>query len=288
RLRPRWDYRFPACASACERCARRWPSWGAFEMTKRTTIPTLFLERLALGELSPQEREAAMARIDADPEARERLAAIIRSNEEVLAAYPPERVRAEIERRSARERSVERPRVRWLMLVAPVLGAAAVVLVFALRQPPPDTERLKGLSPQVLVFQQQGGARQVEALQNGAIVHPHDLIQSGYFAAGRRFGVLLSIDGAGGVTLHFPDAPKEPTRLGKGKVLLPRAFELDDAPDFERFIFVTSNEPLDAAAVLGTARQLAKDHDAASSRSLPLGTSVEQSSILLLKKERRP
>src|SRR5262247_1516236 len=140
-------------------------------MEKRTTIPTLLLERLALGELSPKEREAVLARLDADPEARERLAAIVRSNDELLAAYPPERVRAEIDRRSARgRRSVRRPSLRWLALATPALGAAAVLLVFALKQP---DVRPKG-SPRVLVFQQQG-TRQVEELHNGAIVHPHDL-----------------------------------------------------------------------------------------------------------------
>ena len=55
-------------------------------------------------------------------------------------------------------------------VVAPALDAAVVLVLFAWRQPSVDTERLKGLSPQVLVFQQQGGARQVQALQDGAMV----------------------------------------------------------------------------------------------------------------------
>src|SRR5262249_30394691 len=126
-------------------------------MEKRTTIPSLLLERFALGELAPREREALLARIEADPDARERLAAIVRSNEEVLKAPPPERVRAEIERRSARASEAPRTKMRWLVLVAPALGAAALMLVFVLRQPPDgdtDTTRIKG-PPRVLVFQQQ-------------------------------------------------------------------------------------------------------------------------------------
>jgi hypothetical protein len=50
------------------------------------------------------------------------------------------------------------------------------------------------------------------------------------------------------------------------KVLLPDAIELDDAPVFERFFFVSSGSPPDAAAILNEARDLAARPDRGLSR----------------------
>ena len=59
---------------------------------------------------------------------------------------------------------------------------------------------------------------------------------------------LVSIDGRGVATLHFPD-DVDPTALAHGGAMaLDHSYELDDAPGFERFLRVTAGQrlPLDA------------------------------------------
>ena len=75
----------------------------------------------------------------------------------------------------------------------------------------------------------------------------------------------------------------EPDQGGdRGRVALDHAFELDEAPGFERFFFVTSEpgEQLPVTEVLEAARKLAQSEDAKSA-ALELPQSWKQSSLLL-------
>ena len=81
-------------------------------------------------------------------------------------------------------------------------------------------------------------------------MHKGDTLQIRYVAAGKRFGVIASIDARGTVTLHLPETPGPAAALQRdGERTLPHAFELDDSPGFERFIFVTSDAPFATAEV---------------------------------------
>ena len=83
-----------------------------------------------------------------------------------------------------------------------------------------------------------------ETLADGDVAREGDVIRIGYHAVGRRYGVIVSLDGRGGVTRHLPErgataAPLAPSEV----VLLAHAYELDDAPAWERFFFVTADAP---------------------------------------------
>lgn len=223
-------------------------------------VPQLLLERLALGELPPEDRDALESRLE--PEDRERLDAIARSNEEILAAHPPAVVAAGIERRL----EAQRRRRRLLWIAAPVAAAAVVVLLMLvlplLSAPPPSGRvgptRPKG-EPMIFVFRKQD--RRAEELQPGSTVSTGDLLQITYTASGARHGVILSVDGRGKLTLHFPDAPDRSTALAPGGPhALPFSYELDDAPEFERFFFVTSRTPIDIRNVMSRARKTLTAH----------------------------
>jgi hypothetical protein len=110
-----------------------------------------------------------------------------------------------------------------------------------------------------------------------------DVIQVGWQAGDATHGVIVSIDGSGAVTLHFPDAAGDSTLLptGAGEQHAPDAFRLDEAPAYERFFFVTADEPIDAAAVVAAAEQLARGD--ARVGALPLQVSLHQSSQLVRK-----
>src|SRR5262249_21389863 len=151
-------------------------------------------------------------------------------------------------------------------LAAAAVSAAALAVVLAphtsnIEADGPDTTRPKGLQPSLKLFRLSidGG---IEELANGATARAGDDVQLRYVPVGVRYGVVLSIDGHATVTVHFPSTPQGSTSLGNGTTSLPRAFELDDAPRFERFILLGCDAPPDVAAVTSAARELAKSPDA--------------------------
>lgn len=179
------------------------------------------------------------------------------------------------------------------MALRPIVDAAQRVFcgfaLLALRDPsgcwetqqqtPPNDAR--GLSPHLSVDRKDEGR-----LRPGALVEPGDVVQVSYVAAGHDYGVVVSIDGRGEVTLHHPARPRDVPRVkARGEVPLDHAFEFDDAPGFERFFFVTaSGHPLEPEAVMAAARRLATaGFVAARVDPLPLPEDLSQTSFLLRK-----
>ena len=241
-------------------------------------VPELLLERLAAGELPEELRRELLHRLEQEPAGSRRLAALQASNRAILDAHPPARVAAEIERRHGRRRG--RERVRWVTGLA---GAAAAALCLVLVSPRlfPRTDPNLGLRPKgdpMLAIYRKGDSG-VEQLRAGATVRSRDLLQISYTSAGFEHGVIFSVDGGGGVTLHFPRTRTDSTRLEGEPRLLPYAYELDDAPGYERFFFVVSRQPLDAEQILRRGQTLGADPRR--SLSLPAGAGAVE--LLLLK-----
>jgi hypothetical protein len=245
-------------------------------------LPEWLAERAALGE-APD--------VELDPARRRALEA---SDRAILDALPPAMVAAEIERRLRARRRRELPR---RIAVGAALAAAAVLfVVFAVRLPPvkqlavidpPESTRIKG-DPRLVVHRKSGDA--AERLDDGARAAPGDVIQLSYVAAGRRFGAIVSIDGRGAITIHLPDAKAAATaaELGQGgAVPLADAYELDDAPGFERFVLITSRRPFSAETVRAAAARLAAEPAAARSQRLDLPAALEQHSFVLRKEPPR-
>lgn len=264
-------------------------------------IPDLLLERYALDELPAATRADVERRLAEDPDAQARLSEIRRTNQEILSAYPPDTVVPNIERRVRRQAAEKKESSRRAFpLFAPALGAIAVAAaVFILTRPPtidPDNgvgsglepTRLKGQKPALLVYPKPVNGEPPRALKEGTKVAAHALLQIAYVGAGKQHGVVLSIDGRGQATLHHPSAETGSSRLETGQVPLPNAYELDDAPLFERFFFVTGAAPIDVAAVMNAARQLAADKVQARTAKLVLPSGLDQTSLLLLKEGAGP
>lgn len=263
-------------------------------MADERRVPDWLLERVALDEIPPGDREEVARRLAADPTSGPRLEALRASSQEILAALPPAQVVAEVERRARVARAgmderARRPRRGWIAAGAMAATMAAVLLVVLLPRdgarpivtPPEDGIRLKG-EPRLVVHRKRDG--QIERLGRGASARAGDLLQIAYVAAGRSHGVILSIDGGGVVTLHHPpDARASTTLSGGGAIELPHAYELDDAPGFERFVFVTSDRPINPELVASRAHELARDPDRARSAPLDLPESTQQWSLLIAK-----
>lgn len=274
-------------------------------MTRRDALPHVpdwVLERYRLGELPEGEARALEERLRDDPQLREGLEALERSDAEIRRQYPPAWLADRIRRRLPAEAAVARPARpawsrRWPVPVA-LAAAAGLMLVLSPRLVSPPTagpgrtpplaavepgDRIKGLQPSLQLYRKTSEGS--ETLADGAITRAGDLIRVGYRAAGSGFGAILSIDGRGGVTVHLPVRGDQAAALERGEtVLLNHAYQLDDAPGFERFYFVTSKEPFALAPVVNAARQAAATPATA---ELSLGASFGQS-IFLLRKGARP
>jgi hypothetical protein len=153
----------------------------------------------------------------------------------------------------------------WFAL-APALAIAAVLLVVGLnpsllRTPGPDILP-KGAEPTLRVFQQADAS--AERVEPGETLPAGAVVQLAYEPAGFTYGVIVSIDGNGAVTLHHPTDSTGPTDLVVGgQTHLDDAYRLDDAPEFERFFMVVGAEPVPVSVVLDAASTLASSPNAA-------------------------
>src|SRR3954469_2289864 len=260
--------------------------------------PTWLIERLAQGELDGPEAAAVRARLTAEGRSPEDvIAALVLADRQALAAHPPALVAAEVRRRAApppRRRSAV---VRATFAGTTLATAGALAVVLATGHLPPATPAshlpvsepttIKGTAPT-------GGARLYvyrhasagdERLADGERAAPGDLLQLAYATTAKGFGLLLSIDGSGTVTQHWPEPGSTraaPLRVG-GEVRLPSAYELDTAPAFERFFLVRADEPFDVAPIVAAARTLSAQAPVARRAPLPLPPRFNQISLALEK-----
>jgi hypothetical protein len=263
---------------------------------KKNGVPDLFIEKLLLDELPQIEKE----RLLADPAVRRRLDELKAENQRILAEYPPaemakavrnraERGREPEVRRANRKRSRPAPTLRFV----PVATFALLVLVagvfLVIRGPEffsPQGQgaetRLKGGEAFLNVYMKTDAGGQL--LAEGQRVSEGTTLQVGYVAGSSAYGVILSIDGRGTITQHYPLSAVTGTELEReGEVLLPFAYTLDDAPGFERFFLVVSKKSFAVDRVIEAAEELSEQLENAKSQDLRLPRGLEQSSILLLK-----
>jgi hypothetical protein len=265
-----------------------------------TTLPDWLVERAALEEVPSASRERLAA---ADPaELAARIASLRELDAEELRRHPAGPAIADIERGVARVRSrrAARRRRAGAALAAVTAATVAVVLVAGRKGEPAgersaatataggepvevESTRIKG-DVRLLAFRKTSG--RIERLAPGAVVRAGDVVQLRFNGGGRRHGLIASIDGAGAVTLHFPDREDAPTALGNKTTDLPHAYALDDAPRFERFFLVTDDQPIDVAGTLAALRALAA-RPGADRAALDLPSRFHQVSLLLHKAPHR-
>jgi hypothetical protein len=243
-------------------------------------VSDITLEQYFLGELTKSERAEVERRMEEDETIQARLNDLKKSSQAILEQHPPEIMSRQI------QTMLDRPRTPSVLLrpwpAAALLGAAATLILFVLVLPhdlitsrDSATEQIKGQGPYLTLFRKTRDGS--EALGNGARVYPGDILRIGYQAVGRHHGAIVSVDGRGSVTLHHPDDGDRSARLeSDGQVLLDFALELDDAPRWERFYFITSNEPFELAPVLQSARRIDTERPIDRPEELDLPRDLEQ------------
>jgi hypothetical protein len=269
-------------------------------MSKIETITDLTLERYILGELHQDQMDSIRRALELDTGLRERLEKLIESNNTILKRYPASEIANTISLKlhTKRVRAQEKEeKVPWYYMpfqspLITSLGLVAIVMSISLLphqnrafETSHSETRIKGLKSHLIVFRKIKDAPGVEMLHNLSEANQGDILQLGYVVIDKNYGCILSLDGRGTVTQHFPQTPDSSTLLVKGKdVLLPRAYELDNAPQFERFFFVTSDNPIDIPAVHNSIVTLTQKHrKSLQTDSLDLPQGLQQFSLVIRK-----
>ncbi len=238
------------------------------------TYSEIELERYALNEL-PLERAARIREaLATDAALRDRVAALSAGESDVrgwLGAGTRARLDA--------QPPAAAPRLLWAMAAAAVILLAAVV-ARPLTWPaePAAADRVKGSAASLIIYRQTpGGSEQLEA---GSVAHAGDVIRIGYRVSDTAYGTILSVDARGVVTVHLPaNAGTAPALASGERTLLGDAYELDDAPQWERFFIVTGTTPFLIDPVVAAAR--------GGAARLDLPPELTQSTFLL-RKDPRP
>ena len=264
----------------------------------KETISEFYLERYVLGELPEEEKEEISRLASHNREIQDAIDRLKASNREILEFYPPHTIKANLQAQLSR--ALKPFSFKPFLAVS---SAAAAVLILILILPSlrhesnklyPNSEEeitlVKGIAgvdlsqTQLLVYRKLQD--QVELLKDGEKAQAGDLLQLAYVSAEGTYGMIFSIDGRGFITLHFPEHNGESTKLESHKqFLLSNAIELDDAPGFERFFFLTSDYPFNVNSILKEAQNMAEDLEKVQTQNLHLPENFYQYTILILKGE---
>ena len=217
-------------------------------------IPQLILEEIMLGEKKEEDFYGRYNKADLEKE----LSELRKSNEEILLAYPAEDFVKKID--SAKKTSPVLQLTKSTYKVSVWKYCIAAVMLFALALPfamhnlrttsVQSNIRVKGNARQQIKLYKQNGNDAV-VLKSGESARKNDLIQITYTSGSFNYGVIFSVDGNGNLTRHFPENSWQAAELEKtgNEVPLSFAYALDDAPDYECFVFVTSKDKFDLSAL---------------------------------------
>ena len=212
-------------------------------------IPSRIIEGIYAKELKAEDYYEIYGK-DAIEKALEEISA---SNIQILNKYKAEDMRAAIEAKLSGTKKTSSVKVfRIASFAAAAVFVAAVALPVSLNTMKSRTSqpsiRTKGAvienssKASLSLYRQKGN--EVYSLINGSSASEGDVIQITYTAGQNDYGIIFSVDGNGNITNHFPinSWTAEPLKHGTDEVPLDYSYELDNAPDFECFIMVSSKQ----------------------------------------------
>jgi len=264
-------------------------------------LATLLLERYLCGEVTDEEKTLIENECRNNEMLREQLDEMRRSDSEIKQTYMPNTVADEIALKMHREDVRETVKRNKSALIGKnrfsplpvwsyaVLVAVLLIVPITVKQYGNNSligERTKGIKPLLTVYRDEG--KNYKKLSDNALVSPGDRLQIGYNAAGMKYGIILSVDGNGVLSLHYPEdrATKTVGTLLEqgGEQLLNTSFELDSAPHFERFYFLTSEDTLNVSEIITECEKyFSNGTEVSGSKIGTLPANVTQSTITLNK-----
>lgn len=229
-------------------------------------FPMRIAEAIKNNELKAEDYYAVYGKESVDSAVNE----LKKSDAEILEQYDVLKMKAAVMKKMSKPKVIPFKTLTKVSFAAAAVLAAAIVLPLTLSGkkdiaagnmsetsaeniPVTNGVRLKGaqisVNPAITLYKQNG--KEAEKLNDGDKAEEGDVIQITYNAGQRKYGVIFSVDGNGNVTRHFPEDSWKSESLAKGTAEVPLDFsyELDDAPDFECFILVTSNKEFDLEGI---------------------------------------
>ncbi len=253
-------------------------------------IPDLLLEQFLCDDLPRAEHDALQARLTRSPEASARLELLRQEHARLRARYPSAVQAAQIQTRrdavAARAPTTRRLRAGGAA-AALTLAASLAAVVWWPSPPKPaphvltDTTRVKGLEHGLVIHRARGD--EAQRLQDEAVVRAGDTLQLGWRLEGDAYAAIYSLDGRGVVTRHFPASGDDAKTLGQSRGSLAVAYQLDDAPRFERFFLITSEAPFALKPVHNAITALASDLNEAAQAPLTLPSPLTTRALLVRK-----
>ena len=226
-------------------------------------IPTRILEEIKNSEVDAENFYSIYGKENIEAALND----LKKSDEEILNTYSVESMKAAVAGKMAASKLkannnegqeasniLRFPTVRFVTYAAAAVLLAAIVIPAGLKNSKvaaanAPTERVKGNAlapaskdPQLKLYRQKG--REIQALNDGDFARSGDIIQITYNAGSDEYGVIFSVDGNGNITRHFPENSWQAAHLEQrnDETPLDFSYELDNAPDFECFVLVTSKK----------------------------------------------
>lgn len=273
--------------------------------------PQLFFEQISLREKQTADLRKSGRPEISDAEIARKIAALEKSNEEILSAYTVERMRGAVQQKMEAQ---EKPPLRFMASSVinvrnfSIMTAAAACLALAFIVTSPNSNSLaqslngagtangpadgsgilagldhsKGDGPRMFIYLKDG--EQALQLDNNSLVRENDVLQISYVASGQQYGIILSIDGNGTITQHYPDEGATAGKLDTtGEVALPFSYKLDNAPSFERFFFITGSKSFTVASFMENIKMRSRIGDLKSadlSHIIPMNTRLYEITLL--------
>jgi hypothetical protein len=291
-------------------------------MKETGRVSTLMLERYRLGEVSARERKLVETELASNGAFRFRYEALESQDRELRQRYPWEQsslksaiVAAEphaagsgrISRFSRMSRFPTGKRL-WALCATAILLLAIFPSVYLLRGRSLNRQavgeisgvtgagldRLKGLEikAELSIYLKESPSQPAISSDEGRKLPDSTLLREGNTVqlayqtppGEEYYGVIFSIDGRSVVTLHYPYRRQQSPILTAGRrTFLDEAYTLDDAPDFELFFMVVSQDPLNTEVVLKTAEELAKEPETALAKSTAVFAGCDVETITIRK-----
>jgi hypothetical protein len=217
------------------------------------------IEQFILGEVESEKRDFILNELNSSSELRSKVEKIKLENVRFLEENPAHLMVTQIENKSLRK-ELDKPLYssKWLAIPTVTLVLLMTFIipseyfsqngnVVGVWSSSSYEERIKGEEFSMQIHRKTSNS--VSLLSDSMKVSEGDLLQISIKYLVSTFAAVLSVDGRGVVTTHFPNEGYQGELKNQGLYILPFSYELDDAPKYEKFYLITSDAPIDLNSV---------------------------------------
>jgi hypothetical protein len=246
-------------------------------------VSDLILEKYLKRQLSTKDMEEIKVSIESDVLLKNRFAALQKSDIDFKQkVYDPDFI-------IKLKTTVKKKYITYFITISSVMSVLLVSLYVGISyfsstsniSDQIELSRLKGNKQSLHIYKKEKNG--LSLLKDKSVVSAGNVLQISYLSESHKYLMILSVDGNGVITRHFPYDKDEATQISANvETSLKYSYELDDAPEFERFFYISSSNPFQYLYI----EKMIKKNIAQVKNSIEidLPDGYYQESILLLKK----